>query len=378
MKKLIIAISAFALMTISCNKSKIIQPTEPETLNNIPAISSKNGILIIKDFNTLNSLEEKMNTMTFEDRLKWEKSLNFESQFSIFEKIAIKEYDLQIKPYETKSDLELKNIPFPGHCAEYNQAIKDGIIEEKNEDGTYIDYSLTDKSMAKYLNKDGFILVGSTLIQAKKNILKKMTDATVEDINTLNTTKTSSSKITIENLAKKTRGSYSANQATGWQTSGKYRVSLSTTFSIVALNGMPDPIAQTMQGFPLKLYTNSQKKNTWGNWNQYWGQQYISGNAYLGLKWSQNALFNNAPTPYDKLNNFSTANYLASGSNATFTWHPFTGQTNTVAINTMSYATITAPLNGWYSFWPEIKPINYNISASLPGGCCGLSISISH
>jgi hypothetical protein len=378
MKKIIVAISAIALFTLACNKADNLPTPESISIDGTTQISSKNGILIFKDQETLNDLEVKMNTMTFEDRIKWEKDLNFESQFTIFEKIAKKEYELQIKPYENKSDNEMQNIPFPGHCIEYAQAINDGIIKEINDDGNYIEYNLSDKSMAKYINRSGLVMVGSTLYHIKENLKKTMTNAKISDATLLINTNSTNNVVKIENISRKTRGSYAPSTGSGWSTSGSYRVSVAATFSIVALNGTADIVAQTMQGFPLKVFTNAQKKNTWGNWNQYWGQEYISGNAYLGLKWSQNTLFTSSPNLNDLINNFNTNNYISSGSNATFTWHPFTGQTNTVAINTMSYATITAANSGYYAFWPQNKPISYNITASLPGGCCGMTVSTSH
>lgn len=136
-------------------------------------IKCKNGILIFADFSVLSEYENSANLMDYNNLTKIENAFGFESQKQIFERIAMKEYELQITPFEGKTEEEMKSIPFPGHCPEYYSAIDMGIINEVNEpEGSYIDYNLTNRSMAVYLNKDGLVMVGNTLFLLNEILLK--------------------------------------------------------------------------------------------------------------------------------------------------------------------------------------------------------------
>jgi hypothetical protein len=152
-----------------------------------------------------------------------------------------------------------------------------------------------------------------------------------------------------------------------WVTVGNFRTKMSATFIIktFGLNSGSN-WSSSMACYPLSVGTNSQRKNGWGNWNQYWGPQTIYGPARLQLEWSQN-WFGGYSSNNGINSNFSTYRYLPSASNATIKYHPLTGEPAPF----LDFVIIEAPYNGYYS-WGN-NPIGFYINADLPGGCCGFT-----
>ena len=372
MKKLFLPLIGLILISISCEKN-VSEQNNNSVSKDVTIddnIKCESGVLVFKDQISLSNYENKANRMGISELTKQEESLGFESQKRIFEAIALKEYNIQIKPFEGKTDDEMKNIPFPGHCLEYSSTLKSGIIKEINEPGgSYIDYNLTDRSKAVYLNKDGLVMVGNTLYFVKGNISKSIENATLANSRDLIESNSSTiDEISISSLKSVLSGTYTAYKTTSWIYDGsKYRASLDVTYTIktVGTNSGID-WAQQIQGYPLTLSTNSQKKNFWGNWNQYWGSEYINGPASLHLDWSQ--IWYGPYTSTNGLyNDFSTNTYLPSASNATLTYNPFTG---VPVPNSFLYSIVTAPYSGYYGW--GTKPINFDITANLPGGSSGI------
>ena len=292
MKKLFLPLIGLVLISISCEKN-VSEPgnnAASKDVNTNENIKCKGGVLVFKDQIALHDYENKANRMGISELTKQEESLGFESQKRIFEGIALKEYNIQIKPFEGKTDNEMKNIPFPGHCPEYTSALKGGIIKEINEpEGSYIDYNLTDRAMAVYLNKDGLVMVGNTLYFVKGNSIKSMENATMANSRELIESNSSKPESSNPNIKSVMSGTYTAyKDVVYWVTSGSCRGWLDATYTIqtVGTNSGTN-WAQQIQGFPLTVHTNAQQRNFWGKWNQYWGPETISGPASLHLDWSQ-------------------------------------------------------------------------------------------
>lgn len=372
MKRFYLLILGLVFITLSCEKTNLEQDnkTTDSGVYDKENISCENGILIFKNYASLTEYESAANLMDIGSLTKLERGLGFESQKRIFENIAIKEYDLQIRPFEDKTEEEMKNIPFPGHCPEYLEAIKLGFIKEINEpEGSYIDYNLTDRSMAAYLNKDGFVMVGSVLYFVKDNTIKRLENASVYDGKKV-IAESNNNKSEVLNTKSVMSGTYTAFKhdpsTTEWKTVGNFRTKMSATFIIktFGLNSGED-WSKYMECHPLSVGTNSQRKNGWGNWNQYWGPETIDGTASLTINWSQDWF---GPYIYPGINNnFSTYRYLPSASNATVKYHPLTGEPAPF----LDYVIAEAPNNGYYG-WNN-KPISFHITANLPGGCCGFT-----
>jgi hypothetical protein len=373
MKQFFIPIIGLAFIALSCEKINTDhdnKTTESDVLGKTN-ISCENGILIFSDYENLIKYESSANLMDINELTKLEMGYGFESQKRIFESIAKKEYDLQITPFEGKTEEEMKNIPFPGHCTEYYEAIKMGIIMEIIEpEGSYIDYNLTDRSMAAYLNKDGLVIVGNVLYFVKGNTIKSLENATVSDGQKLisDANSNSSGIFYDKSILSGTYTAYRHDALNGdWVEVGNFRTKMSATWTIKTFGANSGTNwSSQMQLYPLSIGTNSQRKNGWGNWNQYWGPQTIYGPAKLQLDWSQNWY-----GPYSSNNgissDFSTYYYMSSASNATVKYHPITG----APAATLDYLIITAPLSGFYG-WGNY-PIRFYINADLPGGCCGFT-----
>lgn len=382
MKKVFIPLVLIALLFTSCEKnvSTPIKDNSDQHLKNsdpvnVGTVKCENGILVFSDALTLATFEYNANRLDMADLAKWEKSKGFQSQKSIFENIALKEYNLQIKPYEGMTDDEMRNIAFPGHCPEYIEALNNKLIVEIDDAGKYIDYNLDDSRMAIYLNKDGLYMVGNVLYCVKAKVVKSIENATIADGQALVKSFSSNANPTNQNIIVKAvlAGIYDAYKASGWVYSGsKYRASLSARYKIQTFGATAGATySKQMLGYPLTVKTNAQHKNFWGNWNQYWGSEYIGGNASLHMEWSQ-YWFGPYMATNGLFNDFSTNYYFPSASNATITWHPFTGA---LVPNYFNYSIVTAPYNGYYG-WPD-KPINFHITAGLPGGCCGINCVVN-
>jgi len=372
MKKLFLPLIGLALIFTACEKN--VSTTDNNSPGNdvikTASIKCESGVLFFKDQGSFDEYVYNANRMSMPDLIKFEKSLGFESQKTIFENIALKEYNLQIKPYIGKTDEEMKGLPFPGHSPEYISGLKNGVIKEINEpEGSYMDYNLTDRSKAVYLNKDGLVIVGNELFFVKGNITKSIENATLANSSELIESGSSANSSVVKSVLS---GTYSAYANTGWVYDGKYRASLDASY-IIKTAGSDQGInyAKQIQGFPLTLHTNAQHKNFWGNWNQYWGSEYISGPASLHLDWGP--AWNGPWNFYNGIyNDFSTNVNLPSASNATLTYDPFSG---VPVPNSFLYSVATAPSNGYYR-WAD-KPIAFNITAGLPGGCCGIACTVN-
>lgn len=375
MKKLFLPLIGLVLISVSCEKNVSEQNNNSEskdvTIND--NIKCENGVLIFADQSSLSNYENKANRMGISELTKQEESLGFESQKRIFENIALIEYNLQIKPFEGKTDDEMRQISFPGHSPECLNALKNGLIKEIIEpEGNYIDYNLTNRGMAVYLNKDGLVMVGKVLYFVKGNSMKSKENATIADSRVLIESISSKDESSISSFKSVLSGTYTAYMPSGWIYDGsKFRASLDATYTIktVGSNSGID-WAQQIQGYPLTIHTNAQKKNWLGNWNQYWGSEYINGPASLHLDWSQ--IWYGPYTSTNGLyNDFSTNAYLPSASNATLTYDPYSG---VPVPNSFLYSIVTAPYNGYYGW--GTKPISFNITANLPGGSSGITCQV--
>lgn len=372
MKRFSLLILGLVFITLSCEKTNLEQDnkTTDYDVYDKANISCENGILIFKDYATLTEYESTANPMDIESLTKLERSLRFESQKRIFDNIAIKEYDLQIRPFEDKTEEEMKNIPFPGHCPEYLEAIKLGFIKEINEpEGSYIDYNLTDRSMAAYLNKDGFVMVGNVLYFAEGNNIKRLENASVYDGQKViaESNKNVSEVLDTKSAKGGTYTAYMHDHISGkWVTVGNFRTKMSATF-IIKTFGLDsgEDWSRSMECHKLIVGTNAQRKNGWGNWNQYFGPETIDGTASLDIPYSYEWF---GPYIYPGINSsFRTYKYMPSASNATISFHPLTGEPAPF----LDYVIVTAPNNGYYR-WGN-KPISFHITANLPGGCCGFT-----
>ncbi len=375
MKKLFLPLIGLILISISCEKNVSEQNNNSESrdVSINDNIKCKSGVLVFKDQIALSNYENKANRMGISELTKQEESLGFESQKRIFEKVTLIEYNRQITPYIGKTDEEMKNIPYPGYSPECLDALKKGLIKEINEpEGSYIDYNLSNRGMAVYLNKDGLVMVGNVLYFIKGNSMKSMENATLANSRELIESSSSNSESSNSNIKSVLSGTYTAYMPSGWQTSGSCRASLDATYTIKTAGSTQGlNYSEMIQGYPLTIHTNSQQKKFPNRWVQYWGEETINGPASLHLDWSQ-IWYGPYTSTNGIYNDFSTYTFLPSASNATLTFNPFTG---VPVPNSFLYSIVTAPYNGYYGW--GTKPISFNITAALPGGCCGIPCAVA-
>ena len=202
MKKLFLPLIGLILISISCEKN-VSEQNNNSVSKDVTIddnIKCESGVLVFKDQISLSNYENKANRMGISELTKQEESLGFESQKRIFEKVTLIEYNRQITPYIGKTDEEMKNIPYPGYSPECLDALKKGLIKEINEpEGSYIDYNLSNRGMAVYLNKDGLVMVGNVLYFIKGNSIKSMENATLANSRELIESSSSNSESVVFN-----------------------------------------------------------------------------------------------------------------------------------------------------------------------------------
>lgn len=138
-------------------------------------IASENGYLIVKDFQTLDSLISKVTTMTNFERLTWENKMNFESAFTHF------------KSYFNIFD----TITSESSLYEFKQKYQNIISITFNGENWNVDYPFKVENLEFVLSKDGKIKIGSTLWIYKADRKINIHNVTEEKVTQYGDTKSS-------------------------------------------------------------------------------------------------------------------------------------------------------------------------------------------
>jgi hypothetical protein len=357
------------------NASSSIPGSAPATLK---GVSAKKGIL---HFDSLEDLENAYPTIANMDSARsalWEKGIGFTSQRNIFNQIVEAEYDFLAKPYEDKSDKELKRTKAPtGHTDLYRKHLRAGVIKIQPIEGEdSYDYALSDASYAPIVNAEGFYIVGNTVYQVKNDLTKEMDGADLSKLSLLAKAALSDSanKITVRPTVEVPDAAAaqvgvlgcSFPLTSGWVTSGNRRGSTTIKFTVSYLN--PFPYKKAVVAYNVSVI--SQKRNAFGTWlyppcpNECW----IAGTWTLSLDYMNAATLNHAFTiPYPRSFAYPHPNCI---NNFQASINPFTGLERP---NNTTYV-VTAP-PGLAFQGISMQPVHWNVS--VPGGSSGINCGVA-
>lgn len=367
-----------------------------------PEVHALEGVLVFRDFAAYESVCERLQSLDRAAADAWERGIGFTSQRNLFDRVVDAEHQLYLAPYEHLPEEELVRFSPPsGHSPEYEYCLARGVIREVGD--TY-DYALASPSMARVVNEDGFFVVGNVLFQARGPLLKEWPGAALARRHELDALVSDDGArgVHVTDLSREAKGPDESaafgwppffhfghpwwpfawihpvptgapppcgnfDKSTGWITNGSRRGSLRVIFQRTWWN--PYPYKKVTTKFDVNV--QSQKKNFWGNWvyatcpNEVW----ISGSwtAEFRMIFATNLAFAYSdygggsfsyPHP-NCINNFWGSFAPKSGANLPYA----------------STTIYTAPAD--YAFSEVcIKPMTW--SASVPGGCCGISMTITN
>lgn len=237
-------------------------------------VTAKNGILAFNSIETYENAYPIILSMGAEQSESWEKSVGFISQRNIFNQIVKAEYAYLAAPYENKRDDELKRMAAPsGHTDVYNKHLRAGLIRVQRDasgDETYTS-ALPIGGYLPIVNEQGNFIVGDTIYQIRKNLIKEMARFDLSSLSVLdeatseNTARGIKVLKVVENPpaeSSKSTSSCSYPLDSGWLTSGNRRGKIYVNFSKSYWN--PYPYSKVTISYEVNV--KSQKKNFWGNW----------------------------------------------------------------------------------------------------------------
>jgi hypothetical protein len=254
-----------ALVNVESRAGEVIRLT---------GVTAKNGILAFDSLETYEKSYPIIFSMSAEQSQSWEKSLGFVSQRNIFNQIVEAEYEYLLAPYENKSNEELKRMAPPaGHTDIYYKYLQSGLIRIQRDasgEETYTS-AIPIGGYLPIVNEQGYFIVGDTIYQVKKDLIKEMTGFEFSKISTLDkaSSESAAGKIkvlrVVENSpaeSSKAAASCSYPLDSGWQTIGKRRGKIYVNFTKSYWN----PYPHTRVTISYEVNVKSQKKNFWGNW----------------------------------------------------------------------------------------------------------------
>lgn len=163
---LLIACACFA-----CEKSEVM-PAGESLAGSVTSrsVSSEvyveDGYLVLKDLNTLDSINILLSEMTGEERLLWDKQMGYESAYSYF-----KSYFDAFDALETVAEMEA----FQERYKEVLKVINDDVYCD-------VDYPFEYRGDVACLSKDGKVKIGNTLWIYKEDRKVTIFNATSENI----------------------------------------------------------------------------------------------------------------------------------------------------------------------------------------------------
>jgi len=342
----------------------------------LEGVSANQGVLSFQSLAAFERTYPTISQMDVTQAAAWERDIGFVSQRNIFNQIVEAEDGFLWKPYEYKSDKELKKIAPPqGHTAIYQRYLRAGVIKRQPDDDTY-DYALSDRSYAPIVNADGFFIVADTLYQVKGGLFKEVEGADLSRRSSLDRARSTDSakKITVrptidlsgEAAAKAGLAGCSFPRSSGWITSGNRRGSTTVYFSLNYV--YPFPYKHVIITYNVAV--TSQKKNFWGTWIY----PSCPNECWIGGTWTANFDYISAQTlgfagtmPYARSYSYPHPNcinmFQASINPATGTTAPYP-----------STFTFNAPAGLAFSN-VRLSPMQWSVS--VPGGSSGLNCSVS-
>jgi len=312
----IITIISVVITLSSCNKRDDIKrnTTDLEPIQK-KSFTCEKGILHFKDRNSFNKTLNMILEFSINERKKWGKELNFQSQYELYNKILNAEITLENEIYQgINEDITIQELQQLGiekkHTDIYINNLTKGLIKEiPEENGSYsFELSIKEKGMSFIVNKQGLVIVNDTIYQYTENDLKILCDNDLSRLNELFNYPVvkNTNDIIILKYSDNTKNGYNWTKRSGWKyNSSRERYCLDvvgySTASISLLHSV------------FYVEAKGQKKK-WGSWNYrndyspihrvsgIWSYRYIVEKNGINYTWT--SVWDNDPkSPWSKTYN---------------------------------------------------------------------------
>jgi hypothetical protein len=347
----------------------------------LEGVTAKKGILVFNSLETFEKAYPAILHMDMAQSALWEKNIGFVSQRNIFNQIVNAEYDYLAKPFDNKSERQLRKMVAPkGHTNIYQQHLRSGVIAPQKIDGeeeTY-DYSLSDKSYVPIVNAKGFFIVGDTIYQVKDGLTKEMKGADLPRLSLLDKAKSDdgTGKIKVRPTFNASPADVAAASAglagcsfpltSNWVTNGSRRGITTVTLALSYWNPFPYKKVTITHN----VFVQSQKKNFFGTWVY----ATCPNECWIGGTWTMNFDFMSAATLGYVYTNYYPRSYSYPHPNCI---NNFQASINPVTGGTAPYPSsfvFTAPI-GTAFLGVRLTPVHWSVS--VPGGASGIACGVS-
>ena len=190
----------------SCKKADEVADAtataNPNLSLNVPILRVENGMLVFKNGVEYYKGAEMLNTASIQALAKWNKSIGFRSPKQIFNEVVAAEYAI------FDPALEKAGKPRPtAHSAAYTNALASGVlkIDPQGDWADRYSYSIH-PFYAATVNENGFVCVGTDLLQYTPTHYKIMQNATPADADILAQSKNSNAALGIKVTRRKPNG----------------------------------------------------------------------------------------------------------------------------------------------------------------------------
>jgi hypothetical protein len=284
MKKSLLTVAGFATLSLisfyACQKDKgetvASNATSNPALNVYQSAQVEHGMLVFASKQEMDMAMIELNSLTIAEFEAWEKSKNINTQFSAFNAV-VKEEGKISDYYESlpaEEQATARNQPQP-HSDIYNEMMDKGVLMliKDNDGNEYFNYAVSNPTMTKVINLEGFVKAGDWIYQFNDKGVKIILDGDFSKIETL--------KSMNENLTDKTYVIHQSNPHSGvqdraisnnwtvntpWTTSGKRRWKVWLDGHSESYGGLIDEDCTQFLNCAHTVRSEAQKKNFWGNW----------------------------------------------------------------------------------------------------------------
>lgn len=281
MKKSLLVVAGFALFASaifqSCQKDKNeatqANATNATAANIYQTAKVEHGMLVFASKQEMDMTMVELNSLTIAEFEFWEKSKGISTQFSAFNTVVKEEAKIS-DYYESLSAAEQAvalNAPQP-HSDIYNEMMQRGVLKiVKESDGNELfNYAVSNPTMTKVINLDGFVKAGDWIYQFNDKGVKIILDGDFGKMENLSSMNENMSNETYM-IHQKSSVEYRAitnnwTVTTPWTTSGKRRWKVWLDGHSESYGGLIDEDCTQFLNCTHVVRSEAQKKNFWGNW----------------------------------------------------------------------------------------------------------------
>lgn len=233
----------------------------------------KNGMLVFQSKQEMDMAMVELNALTIDEFESWEKSKGISTQFSAFNAVVKEEAKISDAHEQLPADQQKLALQrAQPHSEVYNDMMAKGILRLiKEADGNeYFNYAVSDPTMAKVINLEGFVKAGDWIYQFNDKGVKIILDgdfSKMSNLASMNENLTNETYMIHQSAGVKERSITNNWTVTAnWTTSGKRRWKVWLDGHSESYGGLIDYDCTQFLQCTHVVRSEAQKKNFWGNW----------------------------------------------------------------------------------------------------------------